>query len=607
MILQKHKRRVVINAGHDDHDPGKVVGEYTESTETKLIRNEVIRLLEEHTDFEVHSVPDDLSLIESIKWANELVPTKSDGLLLDIHLNAFNTKSARGSESFYSANDTTDTSYLIAEVLTEQVSEAMDIPNRGAKPDTDTFVGSLGWVRQTKGEASLIEVCFMTNPQDWAALKMEGGYTRAATGIVTAILAMWGEKFEIEEPDKEEEKTGFFAFLSWFATFLNIWAGNNMADVQRLKEAYEEDLLSKKNVLGVGVGEKAGETAVAVLVEKKEALAELKLGDIIPAEIEGVKTDVIEIGEQTPMACTHCDKERPVHGGLSAIWTEGTACTLGAIVYKDGKAYGLQNTHCANPHWKGAKIGDAIMQPSPNDGGDKKKDIIGKSSDYEALKLDGKSINYFDTALVDLEVEATPLFLEGLGAFEPEPRDVKVGDQVWKSGRTTGVQTSKVLAVNVTMICNYGDEYGRGLFRNQIVVENTGKYFTAGGDSSSLVINNDRHPVGQIFAGSSRTATLSPIRPIMERFQFTFDPEGKVNSSDGYMALAEEGKELYMMPVPETIQPGMVVETQYAMNFRDQNSITGNKKKVLPKGTRVEIIGSTTRNDGYVWAKVRIK
>jgi N-acetylmuramoyl-L-alanine amidase len=612
MILENYKKTIIINAGHHNTDPGKVVGEHNERDEVKIIRDKVVTILHKRTDFEVFHVPDNLDLNESIQWANKRVHHREDGFLIDIHLNASSYKSARGSEAFYAAGRSNNNGEEIAEAMSRNISETLEIPDRGAKPDTDAYVGSLGWLRQTKGEATLVEVCFMTNAQDWAALKMDGGHDLAALGIAKGICELYGVELKPEEVEEKETKNGFLAFLTLLASFLNIWAGRSVEEIEATKAAYEDEILSKKNVIGIGVGKKdqVGDDAVVVLVEKKVPLDKLKEEDVVPSELDGIPTDVVEIGEQEPMAGVHSDRERPVHGGISAIWQKGTACTLGAIVYKDGEPYALMNTHCANPHWKGAKLGDRIIQPSGNDGGRKTgtKDVIGHSTDYEELILDGQTINYFDSAIVKLDIDATPLFLEGIGDIEPEIATVKPGDQVWKSGRTTGVQTSNVIATNVTMYCNYGDEYGKGKFVNQIVVENSDKYFTAGGDSSSLVIDSERRPVGQIFAGSSRTATLSPIKPIMERFQVTFDPnEEPIQENVGYMALALQGEELYMMPIPETIQPGMVVETQYAMNFRDSAEVSNNKKRVLPRGTQVEVLESITTNQGYVWAKVRVK
>jgi len=71
----------------------------------------------------------------------------------------------------------------------------------------------------------------------------------------------------------------------------------------RVKQSHEEQLLSKANVLGVGVGlrqrggQRGEQVALVVLVRRKLPPTELEPDDIIPNEIEGVPVDVQEVGD----------------------------------------------------------------------------------------------------------------------------------------------------------------------------------------------------------------------------------------------------------------------------------------------------------------------
>lgn len=593
MILKGIEKQIIVNAGHHDHDPGKVVGEYTESAEVKKIRDEVVRLLEK--DFTVFSVPDSLTLQESIDWSNQRITKPSDGLVIDIHLNANSDSRARGCETYYADSDIQKE---VAKSLSSHVSSELGIPDRGPKHDSLTYVGSLGWLRQNKGVASLVEVCFMTNPDDWTALQKDG-HKIAAQGIVNSIYSMY---------DMKQKKKETFSFMKLIQAILELFnfVKNNDDRIREVKNAHENDILKKKNVKGVGIGpkNKTGNTSVVVLVDKKEDLSILSEKDAIPSKIDGVDTDVIEVGDIVPVA-EHTNKERPVYGGLSAIWYKGTACTLGAIVFKNGKKYALQNTHCANPHWDGAEIGDKILQPSPNDGGSRrgKADVIGTSAEYKELYF-GNKYNDFDSALVELDVDAKELYQEGFGGIRQDPSEVSIGDEVWKSGRTTGVQRSKVIATDMTVNVNYGQEKP-GRFRNQIIAENEDGYFTSGGDSSSLVVNEHRQPVGQIFAGSNTIAIFSPIQPIMDYFGFTFAEEKK--QEDAYVALEQVSGLPYSVVDRKTLQPGTEIDTVYRMNVRTGPSTSEDIVKVLPKGTRLKVVETPIASDGYIWAKVEQK
>ena len=70
-----------------------------------------------------------------------------------------------------------------------------------------------------------------------------------------------------------------------------------------VKRAYQAELMSKANVVGVGVGQrqkggsKTDEVALVVMVSRKLPLASLAPDDILPSEIEGLPVDVQEVGE----------------------------------------------------------------------------------------------------------------------------------------------------------------------------------------------------------------------------------------------------------------------------------------------------------------------
>ena len=73
--------------------------------------------------------------------------------------------------------------------------------------------------------------------------------------------------------------------------------------IRAIRRAYEAELMSKANVVGVGVGfqqqggERTGELALVVMVKKKVPLEQLAPEDVIPSSLEGVPVDVQEVGE----------------------------------------------------------------------------------------------------------------------------------------------------------------------------------------------------------------------------------------------------------------------------------------------------------------------
>jgi hypothetical protein len=70
--------------------------------------------------------------------------------------------------------------------------------------------------------------------------------------------------------------------------------------IRRVKQAHEQRLLSLPGVTGVDIGykivngQKTNELVIRIYVEEKKDEDKLPAEQIIPKEIEGVKTDVIQ-------------------------------------------------------------------------------------------------------------------------------------------------------------------------------------------------------------------------------------------------------------------------------------------------------------------------
>ena len=153
--------------------------------------------------------------------------------------------------------------------------------------------------------------------------------------------------------------------------------------VIQAQASVENELLSRANVVGVAVGNKGdksvegGEKAVVVLVEQKLPLAALSASDVIPKQLDGIRTDVYEVGYlrayETPR-----DRFRPtIPGGVSIGHFKITAGTLGVIVTdrNTGERLILSNNHVLANSNDAAK-GDAILQPGPADGGQNPADVV---------------------------------------------------------------------------------------------------------------------------------------------------------------------------------------------------------------------------------------
>ncbi|MBI1281636.1 MAG: hypothetical protein GC179_26155 [Anaerolineaceae bacterium] len=152
-------------------------------------------------------------------------------------------------------------------------------------------------------------------------------------------------------------------------------------DVLQAQRLFMDSLLAKPNVVGVAVGLKnsVGEPAVVVLVERKVPAAALASAEAVPKEVDGIKTDVVEVGYLRAYDSPR-DRFRPeIPSGVSIGHYKITAGTLGTIVTDrtTGEKLILSNNHVlANSN--NALVGDPILQPGTADGGQNPADMVAR-------------------------------------------------------------------------------------------------------------------------------------------------------------------------------------------------------------------------------------
>lgn len=154
--------RIFISAGHGGGDSGAIAGGTTEAQEMILLRDQILPELRSR-GFEVLSVPDNLTSRQSISWIN--ARDRTGDIALEIHADAFNNPGTRGACVFHIANNTERKSQAEM-LLLALLRRVPQLPSRGAKPDTATGVGRLAFCRDTTIPSMLMEVGFLTNPDD---------------------------------------------------------------------------------------------------------------------------------------------------------------------------------------------------------------------------------------------------------------------------------------------------------------------------------------------------------------------------------------------------------------------------------------------------------
>jgi hypothetical protein len=226
-------------------------------------------------------------------------------------------------------------------------------------------------------------------------------------------------------------------------------------------------------------------------------------------------------------------QDRPIQlgtsGGNATDIANGYCCsgTLGSLVQGRGRLYILSNSHVFAHDVSGpnvAEIGDPVNQAGLID-----SQCVASAADTVANLSSLSSIAQGGVSAVDAAIaEVVPGTVSvdgailGIGTISSTPLDPALGVRVKKSGRTTGLTTSRIDAVNAMIQVGYSTECAgasySSTFVGQIVVANRGSKFLAGGDSGSLMVEDvatNPRPIGLLYAGSSTVGIANPIGDVL--------------------------------------------------------------------------------------------
>lgn len=172
-------RKIVIDAGHGGKDPGAVVNRSQEKEIVLDVSLRVQELLEKAGAEVLMTRADDrfLELWERVAFAND---NKADSFV-SIHANAATNAAANGTETFWNSTYSGPESLLLAQKLHAQLIDKLGTNDRKVKE------GKFQVIRQTTMPSVLIELGFMTNPEEALKLATDEFRQKAAEAIFQGL------------------------------------------------------------------------------------------------------------------------------------------------------------------------------------------------------------------------------------------------------------------------------------------------------------------------------------------------------------------------------------------------------------------------------------
>jgi hypothetical protein len=170
----------------------------------------------------------------------------------------------------------------------------------------------------------------------------------------------------------------------------------------------------------------------------------------------------------------------------------------------------LSNNHVLADENRG-RAGDDILQPGRYDHGKNPKDTVAILTRFVPLDFDG--INHVDGAVADIAAlvhfDAQSLDSRG-NLLGGRTSPITGRENVYKIGRTTGLTKGVITAIEVDNVSVSYDQRS-AVFDSQIEIQGVADdTFAAGGDSGSLVVDENNLALGLLFGGTLQEGVKNP-------------------------------------------------------------------------------------------------
>jgi hypothetical protein len=334
-------------------------------------------------------------------------------------------------------------------------------------------------------------------------------------------------------------------------------------DYMAIKDRVAARMLAIPGVHAIGVGakqvggERTDEVAIAVFVERKRPLDEIPPQERIPAEIEGVRTDVVE----TPVPTIHqmpagqlfgadrvdAHERRPVRGGTAcARKDDGGHGTLGLIFTVAGDLNVVLAATCHHVVYRACSDTPNHEKVGQPDGDDSSSgccnDIIGTVRDAQC---DGE----VDIALVQLKPGTKWLAevwdvgpVRGVHDVTTTEANPPNTFPVKKRGQTSALTGGFIAHTGLSgTVRNHDGSVHRNYTNAMLILPNpdpaspgTKTDFDLPGDSGAAILSARDEVVGIDFGGVDATATTNgisyafPIKALIDKFGSQLPPARRI-------------------------------------------------------------------------------
>ncbi|MFV8829698.1 N-acetylmuramoyl-L-alanine amidase CwlD [Alkalihalobacterium sp. APHAB7] len=125
--------------------------------------------------------------VQDLKRRVELINGSDGDMFVSIHLNAIPSPKWKGAQTFY--NRTVEENEYIAKFVQDEIRRNLENTHRVAKP-----IGNVYLIKQAQIPGVLVEVGFLSNPEEAKLLEKEKYQQKVAASIYQGILRYYSEE-----------------------------------------------------------------------------------------------------------------------------------------------------------------------------------------------------------------------------------------------------------------------------------------------------------------------------------------------------------------------------------------------------------------------------
>lgn len=201
LILPLSGKVIVLDPGHGGADGGAVGADQTLEKELALTVSKKLQHYLQQAGAEVYLTREtdrDLAndqtkgvsqrKVEDIKNRVVFMEEKDPDIFITLHLNALPSTQWRGAQTFYHPNQ--PSSKILAETIQEEIKVNLRNTNREALAINSVYV-----LKHANRPAALVEIGFLSNPDERELLKQSIYQNKMAASIYYGILSYFSESF----------------------------------------------------------------------------------------------------------------------------------------------------------------------------------------------------------------------------------------------------------------------------------------------------------------------------------------------------------------------------------------------------------------------------